>query len=144
AIGGVPTGASDMPRTGSATYSAGTGGAAFQKKTNYTLRGNSTATFSANLASNSVATALALAGGAATGDPPQPTPGPLVQFGTFNGTGTISSSGPGFTGTLSGANGVTGNFSGAFFGPKALEMGYAWFLNGTGLNAVGSAVGVKQ
>lgn len=137
AVGGAPTLASDMPRTGSATYSAAAGGSAFQSGALYSLNGNTSATFSANFASSSVTTALTLGGTA------QPN-GAVTQFGTFNGTGTISSSGPGFTGTLSGANGVTGAFSGAFFGPQALEMGYDWFMSGGTFSAVGTTTGVKQ
>ncbi len=137
ALGGAPTNAGDMPRTGSANYSAATGGAAIQGATSYSLSGNSSATFSANFASNSVSTSLTLggtSGGAA---------GPVTQLGTFNGTGTISASGPGFAGTLNGS-GATGAFAGAFFGPRAVEMGYNWFVNGPSFSAVGTAVGVKQ
>lgn len=137
AVGGVPTLASDMPRTGSATYSAAIGGSATQG-TVYSLGGTSSASFSANFAGNSVTTSLTLAG---TASPLLG--GAATSFGTFNGTGTISSSGPGFTGTLSG-NGTTGIFSGAFFGPKALEMGYDWFLSGGNLSAAGTVTGVKQ
>jgi len=44
----------------------------------------------------------------------------VANFGTFNGTGTLTGSGPGFTGTLTGttANGI---FSGGFFGPEAAK-----------------------
>jgi hypothetical protein len=138
AVGGVPTLASDMPRTGSATYSAAIGGSAAQSGAVYSLSGPSTASFTANFANNSVATSLMLAGTASV-----PFGAGTTSFGTFNGTGTISSSGPGFTGTLSG-NGTTGIFSGAFFGPKALEMGYDWFLSGGTLSAAGTVTGVKQ
>lgn len=137
AVGGVPTIASDMPRTGSATYATAVGGAAAQGTTNYTLNANSSATFSANFAANSVTTSLTLAGTAL------PNGAAVVPFGTFNGDGTISTSGPGFTGTLTGT-GTTGAFSGAFFGPKALELGYDWFLSGGNLSAVGTVTGVKQ
>jgi len=137
ALGGAPTKAGDMPRTGSANYSAATGGAAMQGTTSYSLNGNSSATFSANFASNSVSTSLTLGGSAGTGV------GPVTQLGTFNGTGTISTSGPGFAGTLNGS-GATGAFAGAFFGPKAVEMGYHWFVNGPNFSAVGTAIGVKQ
>ena len=113
-----------MPRTGTATYAAAVGGAASQNGVAYTLSGHSSATFSADFAANSVTTALTLGG----------TQGPngttVTQLGTFNGSGAIANGGPGFTGAFSAANGVTGAFSGAFFGPKALEMGYDWYMNG--------------
>lgn len=138
AVGGSPTLATDMPRTGSATYSAGTGGTMVSSGTAYNLQGNSTMTFSANFAANSVTTALTLAG------TPLPSPsGPVTSFGTFNGTGTISSTGSGFTGTLTGT-GATGLFSGGFFGPQALEMAMAWYLNGATISGAGLAAGVKQ
>jgi hypothetical protein len=138
AVGGVPTVASDVPRTGSATYSTLVGGAAVQNGTSYSLNANSTATFSANFAANSVTTALTLIG-AATPAGDQPT-----NLGTFNGTGTISATGPGITGTLTGANGVTGAFSGAFFGPRALEVGYDWHMSGGSFSAIGTMTGIKQ
>lgn len=138
AVGGVPTLASDMPRTGSATYSAAMGGAVAQNGLAYSLNGSSSASFSANFANNSVATSLVLAG---TSSPLLG--GATTSFGTFDGTGTISSTGPGFGGTLSG-NGTTGIFSGSFFGPKALEMAYAWYLSGGSLSAAGTVVGVKK
>jgi len=133
-VAGSPTLASDMPRTGSATYAGGTGGTAVMNNAGQSLSPTSTATFSANFASNSVTTALNLSSAA-------------TNFGTYNGTGTISSTGPGFSGSLSGTNG-SGLFSGGFFGPQALEMGYSWYLtgnvSGTPFSAVGTAVGVKQ
>lgn len=136
AVGGQPTIATDMPRTGSATYSVSTGGGAVQGGTIYSLNGNSSATFSANFGNNSVATSLTLGG----------TTGALgttvTQLGTFNGTGTISATGPGFTGTLSGNN-ANGVFSGAFFGPQAAEVGYDWVLSGSNFGAVGAVVGAK-
>jgi hypothetical protein len=138
AIGGAPTLANDMPRTGSATYAVEAGGDAVQNGITYNLSGNSSATFSANFASNSVTTTLTLAG-----TPPLLAGSAVTQFGTFTGTGTISSSGPGFTGQLSGPA-VNGAFSGAFFGPKALEMGYGWYLTGGTFSAAGAVTGVKQ
>jgi hypothetical protein len=143
AVGGMPTLASDMPRMGSATYTVGVGGAAIQNGAAYTLDGNSSATFTANFAANSVTTALNLAGTPVQPGTPFPGGTPATPFGSFTGTGMISSSGPGFTGTLTGT-GVTGVFSGAFFGPQALEMGYGWYLSGTQFNAVGVATGVKH
>lgn len=134
-FGGSPTLASDVPRSGTASYNTDFGGTLSQANTSYTLTGNSTATFSANFASNAVTTALNLNGVVSN------TSGPVTAFGTFGGTGTITNNG--FGGTLTGS-GPSGAFSGAFFGPQALEMGYAWYLNGTAFNAAGRVVGIKQ
>lgn len=135
ALGGSQTLAHDMPRTGSATYAAQSGGAASSGGTVYNLTG-STATFTANFASNSVQTSLAL-GGSPGGV------GPVTNFGTFSGTGTISTTGPGFGGTLTGST-ANGTFSGAFFGPQAAEMGFGYVLTGGNFSAAGVAVGTKQ
>lgn len=59
-------------------------------------------------------------------------------------SGTISSAGPGFVGTLTGANGVAGGFAGAFFGPKALEMGSSWYLSGNDFSASGRMIGIRE
>lgn len=136
-IGGSPTVATDMPKTGTANYSLAIGGAARAGSTSYNLGGgNSTGTYSANFGTGQITTVLNLAGvpNGGTG---------VTSFGTFNGTGSVTAAGPGFTGTLAGttANGI---FSGAFFGPQALEMGYAYFLSGTNFSAVGTGVGIKQ
>lgn len=138
AVGGVPTLGTDMPRTGSATYSAGTGGTIVSSGTVYNLQGNSTMNFAANFADNSVTLALFLAG-----IPANTNVGPAINFGPFNGFGSISANTSSFSGTLSGT-GATGLFSGAFFGPQAQEMGMAWYLNGATISGAGLAAGVKQ
>lgn len=138
-VGGVPTQATDVPRSGSATYATQVVGLAARSGQGYYLIGESTGTFSANFGSNSVSTSLTLAGKA-------PNSTVVTSFGNFNGTGTISSSGPGFTGTLSGSN-ASGAFSGAFFGPRGIEAGYTFFLNGstdTTLSVQGALFGKKN
>lgn len=139
-IGGAPTQASDMPKTGSASYSVGVGGAANENGTSYDLGANSTGTFTANFGTSSVSTTLNLIGVQGANTP--------VSFGSFTGTGTISSTGPGFTGTFSGtaynAFPVSGLLSGAFFGPQAAEMGYGYTLSAGGFSAVGAVAGAKQ
>jgi hypothetical protein len=140
-IGGIPTLASDVPKTGSANYSVGVGGSANNNGTNYNLQPNSTATFSANFAAGTVATTLNLSGVTGSGATP-------VSFGSFTGTGTIASTTPGFTGTFSGtafnSSATSGFFSGAFFGPQGIEMGYAYALSAGTFNAVGAVTGAKQ
>ncbi|MEJ6009571.1 transferrin-binding protein-like solute binding protein [Novosphingobium aquae] len=134
-VGGAPTYAADMPRTGVAIYSAGTGGAIVSAGQSYTLQGNSSVSFTANFGASTVSTTLTLAGTSGGG--------PVTSFGTFSGTGTISSTGSGFSGTL-GGTGATGLFSGGFFGPHALEMAMAWYLNGATISGAGLAAGIKQ
>lgn len=140
-VGGIPTLASDVPKTGSATYTVGAGGSANNNGTNYSLQGNSTATFAANFGSGTVATTLNLAGVTGSGATP-------VSFGSFNGTGTISSTGPGFGGTFNGtafnSSATSGVFSGVFFGPQAIEAGYAYALKAGTFSAVGAVTGAKQ
>ncbi|MEP6868535.1 MAG: transferrin-binding protein-like solute binding protein [Novosphingobium sp.] len=130
-----------MPKSGTANYSVTVGGAlAAVTGGNYLLTGNSTGTFSADFAANTVSTSITIAG------TPQPvvSGAPVTSFGTYTGTGTVSSNA--ITGTLTGTN-ATGGFSGAFFGPQALELGVSYYLNNTGstpFNAVGGIVGIKQ
>jgi hypothetical protein len=140
-IGGIPTLVSDVPKTGSANYTVGIGGNANNAGTNYTLSPNSTATFAANFGAGTVATTINLSGVAGSSTTP-------VSFGAFSGTGAISSTTPGFSGTFSGtafnSSAISGVFSGAFFGPQAIEMGYAYALSAGTFNAVGGVTGVKQ
>lgn len=123
AVGGAPTLASDMPKTGSATYSAETSANVVGGGTVYTTTAASTATFGVNFQSGAITTSIHLIGapgGSST----------TTDFGTFDGTGTISASGPGFTGSFAGTTGP--GFTGAFFGPQAGEMGYVYnFVSGT-------------
>lgn len=140
-VGGVPTAASDMPRTGSATYSAETTANVITASGNLVTTTGTSATFSADFGAGTVGTSVHLV---AT----SPLVGPLggsgtpTDFGTFTGSGTIASGGPGFSGSFAGTTGA--GFSGAFFGPQASEMGYAFhFSNGT-IDAVGITRGVKQ
>lgn len=124
AVGGVPTRSSDMPRSGSASYTAATVATITANGQPYTVNAStgSTATFSANFGANSVSTSVHLAGSPNGG-------GPVVDFGTVSGTGTISSTGPGFTGTFAGTSGP--GFSGAFFGPQGVEAAYGYnFISG--------------
>ena len=138
---GVPTVASDMPKSGTATYQTSINGGVFPGNVSpYSLQSQSTATFSANFANGTVATTLNLVGTASF------SPSNL-NLGSFSGTGTIDAGGPGFSGTLASAasNPYTGSgaFSGAFFGPQATEMGYAWYLSGGNFTAQGTVVGKK-
>jgi hypothetical protein len=136
AIGGSPTLASDMPKTGSATYNTAFGGTANANGATYNLAGNTSGTLSANFGAGTVSSTLNMGG-------TQVANGPVTQLGAFTGSGTIASGGPGFSGTLTGTPG-SGVFAGAFFGPQALEAAYSFFVSGTNFNAVGQGGGVKQ
>jgi hypothetical protein len=136
AVGGSPTLASDMPKTGTASYAIGIGGGANAPGGSFALAGNSTGTFSANFGNGTVATTLNLAGAPSGG-------GAVQSFGSFTGSGTITSNGPGFAGTLTGAA-ANGLFSGSFFGPQAAELGFGYYLNGADFSAAGVAVGARQ
>jgi hypothetical protein len=146
AVTGVPTIAGDMPKSGTANYQASVSGVAFNGGTSpYSLAANSTATFSADFAAGTVSTTLHLSG--ATSADPAP-----VALGSYTGTGNIASGTPGFSGSLapatSGSDTATGQFSGAFFGPQAKEIGYAWYVANTvnglsNFNAQGVVTGAK-
>ena len=113
---GYPTDA-DMPRTGSATYSTAVTGTeeAFLGNGRSDLTGS--ATFSADFGAGTVSTDLTLAS-AANQNP----------IGTFNGTGTISADQFNGTFTSNAFAFLGGAFAGGFFGPKAEEMGYTFWL----------------
>lgn len=134
-IGGSPTQANHVPRSGSATYAVQVGGAARAGGTTYNIAGSS-GTFSANFANNTVQTSLNLSGTPSGG-------AGSASLGTFNGTGTISASGPGISGTLTGPS-ASGVFSGSFFGPSAVEVGYGYVLTGAAFSAAGVVIGTKQ
>ena len=143
-VAGIPTISSDMPKNGTATYQTSIDGSAeTYNGLSYRLASASTATFSANFSAGTVSTTLDLTG-VVPGNPN------LTPFGKYSGTGTISSGGSGFTGTLTQDvptnPATTGAFSGAFFGPQAKEVGYAWFVTNPalgGLRAQGYVIGVK-
>lgn len=142
AVTGVPTVASDMPRSGTATYQTSvTGMASTCACVPTTLQQGSTASFSADFGAGTVTTTLNLVGSGINRPP--------VSYGSFTGSGTITAGSPGFSGTLASAPGnstaATGAFSGAFFGPQATEMGYGWFVTSglNGFNAQGVVTGTR-
>ena len=145
AVSGVPTIASDMPRGGTANYQTSLSAIMFQQGTIYTSDSTSSATFSANFGAGTVATTLHLVGvpsHPATGSPTTP-----MDFGSFSGSGTIAAGSPGFSGTLASTASspivANGEFSGAFFGPQAKEMGFGFYVNGAGFSADGAVAGTK-
>lgn len=135
-IFGTETPAGNMPRTGSATYQGIVDGVAFDGSAalQQGLRG-STGSLSANFATGSVSTSLALRATGFTGA--------LSGGGTIGaGTGHFDGS---LTGTLNGT-GATGSFIGGFYGPNAAEAGYVFNAatgspSNPGIGAVGAFVG---
>ncbi len=137
-VGGMPTIASDMPRTGTATFGATVvGGIAFVKNPAVTTTAplgaehdlqKSMANFTADFGAGKVSSQLVLEG-TLLGAPPT---FPTLFIGNFVGGGTIGSGANSFTGTYTGlGNSMTGNFLGAFFGPQAAEYGLEFSLSGT-------------
>jgi hypothetical protein len=122
---GVPTLARDMPKRGTATYATSVGGTAFAASAPFPMQlTGSTASFSANFARGTITTGLNLIGTPVNG-------GAAMALDTLSGVGSISSTKPGFAGLFTGTGTVKGNFSGAFFGPKAVEFGYDFLVGGT-------------
>jgi hypothetical protein len=136
AVGGVPTLASDMPRTGSASYNGALSGTVIQSGEAFGVDTGSSATFSADFAALTVQTSFALSARSLTS-------GTTRNFGSFSGIGTIMPASPSFSGTLTGSA-ANGGFSGAFFGPAAKEMGYGWGIDAGTFTAVGTVVGIKR
>jgi hypothetical protein len=131
---GYPTVLSDMPRTGSASYTAAvTSGTMVGVQGNgagtFELSVGGTATFDANFASGTVATGLTLS---------HSDLGSEIPVGTFAGTGIIAGGTSQFFGTLTSTDSpFSGSFNGGFFGPQAQEMGYGFFLSGHKPDGIG-------
>lgn len=114
---GFPTAASEMPRTGSASYRTAVNGNLLRINpggTGEQREVGGSATLSADFGSGTVTTALSLAR-TDTGQ----------SLGSYQGTGSIS--GDQFAGSFTGGPYlVRGDFAGGFFGPAAREAGYAF------------------
>jgi hypothetical protein len=141
---GVPTVAGDVPKSGSATYTAVIGGSAYlaASPVPLSLAGTSSATFAADFGAGTIATDITLIG------TPNVPGGAPVFLDTLVGTGSLGAVKPGFAGTFVGTGTVAGEFAGAFFGPQAAEFGYSFVAGGTGsagpaFTAVGSVFGAK-
>lgn len=147
---GRPTIASDMPRSGAASYSAGVKGGQLVADSGGLGVGSffpvgGTATFSADFSSGAIQTGLTLQ------ELSDVVPTPI---GTFAGTGKIGSGTPDFAGTFTSTNSpLTGDFQGSFYGPQAKEMGYVFQIGGhkpgggfygTDIFINGTVAGVKK
>ncbi len=146
AVGGVPTIVSDLPRSGTASYSTAVGGSV-TSTSSYLFGPASTATFTADFGRKTVSTTITpvllapLVTSPFVVTPVAPTIAPMT------GTGTIGSATSTFSGTLAGGSG-SGVFAGGFFGPKAAEMGYNFYFRddaaATPFSAIGFVAGVKR
>lgn len=135
AVGGIPTRSDDMPKTGAATYSTASIRSGVLVNGVGAAPQDSSFTFTADFGAGKVHSDMRL----------------TVSNNDWRyvGDGTITGGGPGFSGTLlpntaSGSPGPgSGKFEGAFFGPGATEMGFAWFLTDPGFEAEGLVGGRK-
>ncbi|MET3722863.1 hypothetical protein [Sphingomonas trueperi] len=130
---GVQT--SNLPTTGSASYSGLVAGSAQDSAGQlYVLNGTSTLT--ADFAKGAYSTTLSFTGVDANG---------RAGLGTQNYAGSAGSftlNGSPLNGNLSGSG--TGSWGGKFFGPNAEEFGYTFAVSGSNYNAVGVAAGKKN
>jgi hypothetical protein len=137
---GVLTKGRDMPRGGSASYSTYYSAAIYTNPGGPYYADNTTgsAAFTADFHDGAVSTSIDL-DNARNSDPS----GSPKSFGVLTGSGSIASGGPGFDGTFTNP-GVSGEFDGAFFGPKAAEMGMAFHAVGSGFSVDGQVAGRKN
>lgn len=129
-----------MPKRGAATYST-TYNANIQDGTGARYIADNTtgsATFSADFGSGDVTISIDL-DNARKAD----APGSLKSFGVMTGTGSIVYGGPGFDGSFTDL-GSSGEFDGAFFGPKAAEIGMAFDVERSDFVADGIVAGKKN
>ena len=128
AVGGFETQRSDLPKTGTASYSSFVTGTAIESGAGRDVGGS--ATITADFDKASVNTALALT---ADGQ----------SIGTFNGVAPIEAATSHFKGDLTASGAAQGTFAGSFFGPQATEVGYTYRVQ-TSIGTVdGGAVGKK-
>ncbi|MBX3594122.1 transferrin-binding protein-like solute binding protein [Sphingomonas sp.] len=129
---GYPTVPTDMPTTGTVSYtvnvagrsivSPSTGASAEQK-----LAG--TATVSINYATGLVTLTMNLTRGG-------------VAYGSFSGTGAIAAGNNQFTGSFGTGSAAGGTFQGLAYGPQAAEIGITFAISGTVTGGDSRAVGV--
>jgi hypothetical protein len=129
AVFGMPTLASAIPRTGSATYALDLMGTYLGTGTGSVKFGSGSYNFSGNI--NQMASFDGEAGIIHTS-----------ASGTFQSTGTLASVGNGFSGRVSlttGGNAYSGPIGGLFFGPAAQELGGTFVASSTTSGASGTA-----
>ncbi len=139
---GYPTVPSDMPTTGTATYTvriAGRSVIAPAAGASPVDKLGGTATLSINYATGLVTLTLNLE---------RITSGGNVAYGTFTGTGAIPVGSNQFTGSFGPGSTVGGTFQGLAYGPQGAEVGISFAISGTvaagDSRAVGVVVGKKN
>jgi hypothetical protein len=136
---GIPTASSDLPRTGSATYSTAVGGFWVAGGDVRVLSG--TSTFSADFGAGTTRLDMTMVGKS------QLAGGGTFAFGSVGGAGSINSSNATISGALGSTSaasaGYSGVYAGRFYGPQAAEVGVVFDLQ-RGSNVVqGYVVGKK-
>lgn len=111
---GLRTTASQLPTTGTASYSGTLDGLWTTATASYRLSGTSALT--ANFAGNTVSGTLT-----ATGTNRET--GAVTAMDTLTGSASITRADASFAGALTGASGFAGTWNGGFFGPAATEAG---------------------
>lgn len=129
AVFGMPTAASAIPRTGSATYALDLMGTYLGTGTGSVNFGSGSYNFSGNITQMA-----SFDGGAGINH--------TSASGTFQSTGTLASASNGFSGTVNltaGSNSYSGPMGGLFFGPAAQELGGTFVASSTTSGATGIA-----
>lgn len=127
---GTRTSSADMPRTGTATYSAFLDGT-FADTSGYSALGG-TASVSTDFGTSKITYQA------------DPVRNGWTNMGSFTGSGTIDSNVGRFDASSSTANGYTFGMNGYFYGPGAAEIGGSFSLVGNGGTGVGAIVGKKN
>lgn len=129
---GLPT--ASMPASGSATYEMGINGTLNGNGNVYALIYESSGTLGVNFSSGDITTMLHLIGTNSEDNS-------IFDFGTVNGSGSITAGGPGFSGSF---DTDPSWLEGAFFGPDADEVGYQFFIEAPTFEVEGYAWGSQQ
>lgn len=133
---GYPTVATDLPTTGTATYTTTVAGRAVISPAagaSSVDKLTGTVTVSVNYATGLVTVTMDLS---------RVTAGGNVAYGTFTGTGAIPVGSTQFTGSFGPGSTVGGTFQGVAYGSQAAELGISFALSGTVAAGDSRAVGV--
>lgn len=133
---GYPTIASDLPTTGTATYTTTVAGRAVISPAagaSSVDKLTGTVTVSINYATGLVTVTMDLS---------RVTAGGNVAYGTFTGTGAIPVGSTQFTGSFGPGSTVGGTFQGVAYGSQAAELGISFALSGAVAAGDSRAVGV--
>lgn len=132
---GVKTQQSDLPTTGTATYTTTLDGLFAGTTGVYALGGSSS--FSANFGSGTVSFTMNPTGTHILN-------GSSKSFGSIAGNGAISAATNDFGASTSTGGSYSATLNGKFFGPSAAEMGASFVLNGPDGKGTGVIVGKKN